>query len=84
MPGPAARGPAHAFHPALAIALVCPDIKLASVQVKAVRKRFKERQFAAGADREIITECAAIGIPFDEFCAICLQTMQAVAGELGL
>jgi uncharacterized protein len=68
----------------VATALVYPDKKLASVQVKSVRKRFKERQFAAGADREIIAECAAIGIPLDEFCAICLQAMQAVAGELGL
>ncbi len=67
-----------------AAALVYPDKKLASVQPKSVRKRFKERQFAAGADRETIAECEMIGIPLDEFCEICLRAMQEVAGELGL
>ena len=68
----------------VATALVYPDKKLASVKVKSVRKRFKERHFAAGADRQIIAECETIGIPLDEFCAICLEAMQAAAGELGL
>ena len=68
----------------VAAALVYPDKKLASVQPKSVRKRFKERQFAAGADREIIAECEKIGIPLDEFCEVCLRAMQEVAGELGL
>ena len=67
-----------------AAALVYPDKKLASVQPKSVRKRFKERQFAAGADRETIAECEKIGIPLDEFCEICLRAMQEVAGDLGL
>ena len=68
----------------VATALVYPDKKLASVKVKSVRKRFKERQFAAGASREIIAECETIGIPLDEFCEICLQAMQGIAGDLGL
>jgi putative nucleotidyltransferase with HDIG domain len=68
----------------VATALVYPDKKLASVQPKSVRKRFKERQFAAGADREVIAECEKIGIPIDEFCEICLRAMQEVAGEIGL
>jgi len=68
----------------VATALVYPDRKLSSVKPKSVRKRFKERQFAAGADREIIAECENIGIPLDEFCEICLVAMQEVAEELGL
>lgn len=68
----------------VATALVYPDKKLASVKPKSVRKRYKERAFAAGADREIIAECETIGIPLDEFCDICLQAMQPIADELGL
>lgn len=68
----------------VATALVYPDKKLASVKPKSVRKRFKEKQFAAGADREIIAECEKIGIPLDEFCDLCLRAMQEIAGELGL
>lgn len=67
-----------------ATALVYPDKKLASVKVKSVRKRIKEKAFAAGANRDIIRECEQIGIPLEEFCAICLEAMQGISDELGL
>ncbi|MBN1140337.1 MAG: HDIG domain-containing protein [Deltaproteobacteria bacterium] len=67
-----------------ATALVYPDKKLASVKPKSVTKRFKERAFAAGADREIISECGKLGMELDEFAALCLGAMQGIAGELGL
>lgn len=68
----------------VATALVYPDRRLGSVKAKSVRKRYKERAFAAGADRAIIAECEAIGIPLDEFCEVCLGAMQEVAADLGL
>lgn len=68
----------------VATALVYPDKKLASVKPKSVRKRIKEKAFAAGASREIIRECEAGGIPLDEFCAISLEAMQGIADQLGL
>jgi len=68
----------------VATALVYPDKKLASVKAKSVRKRIKEKTFAAGANREIIRECEIIGIPIDEFCTICLEAMQGISDELGL
>lgn len=68
----------------VATALVYPDRKLASVKVKSVRKRIKEKAFAAGANRDIIRECELAGIPLDEFCDICLRAMQGIAAELGL
>lgn len=68
----------------VATALVYPDKKLASVQPKSVRKRIKEKAFAAGANRDIIRECELAGVPLEEFCAIALQAMQGIADELGL
>ena len=68
----------------VATALVYPDKKLASVKPKSVRKRIKEKAFAAGASREIIRECEVAGIPLEEFCDISLQAMQDIASELGL
>jgi putative nucleotidyltransferase with HDIG domain len=68
----------------IATALVLPEKKLAGVKAKSVRKRMKEKAFAAGANREIIMECERIGIPIDEFCEICLTAMQEVAPELEL
>jgi predicted hydrolase (HD superfamily) len=55
---------------------------LASVQPKSVRKRMKEKAFAAGANREIILECERLGIGIDEFCALALAAMQSIAGSL--
>lgn len=68
----------------VATALVYPDKKLASVKPKSVRKRIKERAFAAGANRDIIRECEVGGIQLDEFCDLSLQAMQGIAEELGL
>ena len=68
----------------VATALVYPDKKLASVKPKSVRKRIKEKAFAAGANREIIRECEIGGIPLDEFCDLSLEAMQGIADELGL
>jgi len=68
----------------VATALVYPDKKLASVQPKSVRKRIKEKAFAAGANRDIIRECEAGGIPLDEFCVLSLEAMRGIADQLGL
>ena len=68
----------------VATALVYPDKKLASVKPKSVRKRIKEKAFAAGANRDIIGECEVGGIPLDEFCNLSLEAMQGIADELGL
>jgi putative nucleotidyltransferase with HDIG domain len=68
----------------VATALVYPDKKLASVKPKSVRKRIKEKLFAAGANRDIIRECEMAGIPLDEFCDLSLVAMQAIADDLEL
>lgn len=68
----------------VATALVYPDRRIASVKPKSVRKRIKERAFAAGANREIIRECEMAGIPLDEFCDLSLAAMQGIASDLGL
>ncbi|MDO9559010.1 MAG: HDIG domain-containing protein [Syntrophales bacterium] len=67
-----------------ATALVYPDKKLASVKVKSVTKRMKEKAFAASVNRETILECERIGIPLDEFAGIALKAMQDIHEQLGL
>ena len=67
-----------------ATALVYPDKKLASVKPKSVKKRMKEKNFAAGARREVIGECEEIGIPLAEFAELSLEAMRAIAADLGL
>ena len=67
-----------------AAALVRPDRKLSGVEAKSVRKRYKEKSFAAGANRENIAKCSALGIDLDEFIDLALKAMQGIAPELGL
>ena len=67
-----------------ATALVYPDKKLNSVKPKSVRKRFKEKAFARGADREIIRECEKLGLEINEFCDLALAAMQKISDDLGL
>ncbi len=68
----------------IASALVNPAKKLAAVKAKSVRKRYKEKAFARGADREIIAECEQAGIPLADFCEMSLIAMQEIAEEIGL
>ncbi len=65
-------------------ALVRPDRKLAGVEAKSIRKRFKEKSFAAGASREQMSTCSNIGLELDTFIELGLEAMKGVAGELGL
>jgi putative nucleotidyltransferase with HDIG domain len=67
-----------------AAALVRPEKKLAFVEAKSVRTRFKEKSFAAGANREQIAKCSEIGMELDDFIALGLAAMQGVADSLGL
>ncbi|MBN2360533.1 MAG: HDIG domain-containing protein [Deltaproteobacteria bacterium] len=68
----------------MATALVYPDKKLASVKVKSITKRMKEKAFAASVNRETILECERAGLPLEQLAQIALTAMQEIAGELGL
>ena len=68
-----------------AVALVRPDKKLASVTVESVMKKFPQKSFAAGANREQILACEKeLEIPLEEFVGIALKAMQGISARLGL
>jgi len=69
----------------VAAALVRPDKQLASLTKESVIKRFGEKSFAAGANRNQIKTCESeLKIPLEEFVGITLSAMQAKADQLGL
>ncbi len=68
----------------IAATLVRPDKKLAGLDASSVKKRFQEKRFALGADREQIAACAELGLELDEFIALGLEAMQAIAEDLDL
>ncbi len=65
-------------------ALIRPDKKLAELSVKSLKKRFKEKSFAAGANREQIALCSEIDIELEEFIGIGLEAMKGISDDLGL
>ncbi len=67
-----------------AAALVRPDKKLASLEAKSVIKKFKQKGFAAGVNRQQIALCSEIGVEFDQFIELGLAAMKAIADDLGL
>lgn len=68
----------------VAAALIRPEKKLEPVKLKSLKKRFKEKQFARGADRDQISACEELGLELDEFLELSLEAMKGIAEELGL
>lgn len=66
-------------------ALIHPDKKLSSITVDFIMKRFTEKSFAKGANRDAIVLCdEKLGIPLREFVLIVLTAMQSISEDLGL
>ncbi len=68
----------------VASALMHPTKKLANLDVEFVMRRFKEKRFAAGANRDQIAMCSKIGLELTDFLGLCLKGMQSVSDALGL
>jgi len=68
----------------VAAALMHPEKKLAALDVDFVLRRFKEKRFAAGADRDQIRSSSEFGLELEEFLDLGLKGMCQVADELGL
>lgn len=68
----------------VAAALMHPDKKLKSLDKDFILRRYKEKKFAAGANREQIASCSELGLSLEDFVGLCLEAMQTVSDELGL
>jgi len=69
----------------VAAALVQPDKKLKSLTLESVMRKFKDKAFARGANRDQIKTCEKeLEIPLEEFIDINLKSMQNNSGDLGL
>jgi putative nucleotidyltransferase with HDIG domain len=69
----------------IAVALVRPSKSIHDVKLRSVRKKWKDKAFAAGVDRKEVEEAADdLGIELWEHVGIVLEAMQGIAGELGL
>jgi putative nucleotidyltransferase with HDIG domain len=68
-----------------AVALVRPSKNISDVKVSSVRKKWRDKRFAAGVNRQDIEEGALeLGVPLREHIEVVLKAMQSIAGELDL
>lgn len=69
----------------IAVALVRPSKSLSDLEVKSIKKKWKDKAFAAPVDRGFIEQSAAeAGIPLDEHIQTVLDAMRANAEQLGM
>lgn len=69
----------------IATALVRPSQSILDVKVSSIKKKWKDRAFAAGVKREDVEKGAAmLGIELSEHISVVLEAMKDIAAELGL
>ncbi len=68
----------------VATALILPSKKINDVTIELILNRYKEKRFAAGANREIIARCSELNLSLEQFSEICLRAMQKISNVLGL
>lgn len=66
-----------------AAALVRPT-GITGMEVKSLKKKLKDKAFAAGVNRDVVRSCPDMGLSLDEFLGLAIAAMSAEAGPLGL
>ena len=57
---------------------------IAELQVSSVKKKFKDKRFAAKIDRAVIQDgCARLGMELPDVIALCIEGRRPLAAELG-
>jgi predicted hydrolase (HD superfamily) len=69
----------------VAVALVRPSKDIRDVKIKSVKKKWKDKAFAAAVDREEIERAAEeMGVELWDHVGVVLEAMKSIAGEIGL
>jgi putative nucleotidyltransferase with HDIG domain len=69
----------------IAVALVRPSKSIQEVDVRAVRKKMKDKSFARAVNREDITKGAdQLGVELEEHIGFVIEALKPVAAELGI
>lgn len=66
-------------------ALVRPSKSVLDMEARSVKKKWNDKRFAAGVNREVIEKGAEmLGVTLDELITDCILGMRQVAREIGL
>lgn len=58
--------------------------KISDMEASGLKKKFKDKVFAAGCNREIIREIEKVGISLDEFFGIGIEALKNIKNDIGL
>jgi putative nucleotidyltransferase with HDIG domain len=64
-------------------ALVRPT-RIEGMEAKSLKKKMKDKAFAASVNRQTIAECDKLGLELGEFLGIAIAAVAGIAGEVGL
>jgi putative nucleotidyltransferase with HDIG domain len=68
-----------------AAALMRPSKSVMDIELKSVKKKFKDKSFAAGVNRQVILQgCKNLGMELDDVINKCILGMRTQAAEIGL
>jgi len=68
-----------------AAALIRPSKSTSDLKIKSIKKRMKDKRFAAAVNRDQIRACSSeLDIELDEFLTICLTAMNEIRDQIGL
>lgn len=68
-----------------ACALVRPSKSVSDLEVKSVKKKWKQQSFAAGVDRQIVEKgMTMLGVEFDEITTDVIAALREISDEIGL
>ncbi|MEX0920182.1 MAG: HDIG domain-containing metalloprotein [Candidatus Pacearchaeota archaeon] len=60
------------------------DGRVSDMKAKGLKKKFKDKTFAAKIDREIIRECEKLGLELDEFFGTAIEGIKKIKDDVGL
>jgi len=60
------------------------DKRISDMELKGLKKKFKDKAFAQNCNREIIREIEKTGLTLDEFFQISIDALKNIKSEIGL
>ncbi len=58
--------------------------RVSDMEVKGLKKKFKDKTFAAKIDRDIIKECEQLGLTLEEFFEVAINGIKNIKERVGL
>jgi putative nucleotidyltransferase with HDIG domain len=57
---------------------------ISDMELSGLKKKFKDKRFAANCNREIVKECELIPLPLDEFLQLSIDAIKKIKEQIGL